>query len=73
MYLILNLFLLVLDSAPPCRPNRRVLCYPTLICTPSPLLPMPEYYHDRSDGFTYITYKADRLSIKTDYFVKLVY
>ena len=54
------------------KKNRKVIDYPLLICTPSLALPIPILEHDTYNSWTYLTYNNEKLSIKTDYFAKLV-
>lgn len=69
----IHLFILkVIKSSPKYQSDRKVLCYPILICTPSPLLPVPELYHDLEKGYSYLKLNEEKLSIRTDYFTKLV-
>lgn len=46
--------------------------YPILICTPSLNLPQVKLFHDSLNSLSYLTYKDDKLMIKSEYFVKLV-
>jgi hypothetical protein len=46
------------------------MCYPILMCTPSPLLPNVKYEEDFKSVF--LSFKRETLAIRREYFKKLV-
>lgn len=65
-------FILVLTEPPKYNQEKKIMCYPLLMCTPSLYLPSPTKTYDQDSGLFYLAYNKEELPIRQDYFYKLV-